>query len=130
MASTKTRTKTIRLANETADYFERVPLNRVAESVHRLLESGVLEFDGEIKVNGSPDYPVEVMKDIDTMAGLFGVSTKDIIEGVGELMNDGSLSVENGRLVCTLPEWVTRIEDMCRDKGIPVEKVVGMVERW
>lgn len=130
MASTKTRTKTIRLANETADYFERVPLNRVAECVHRLLESGVLEFDGEIKVKGSPDYPVEVMKDIDTMAGLFGVSTKDIIEGVGELMNDGSLSVENGRLVCTLPEWVIRIEDMCRDKGIPVEKVVGMVERW
>ena len=52
MASTKTRTKTIRLANDAADFYEGVPLNRVAESVHRLLSEKKLSFDGEeIKIS-------------------------------------------------------------------------------
>lgn len=120
-------TKTVRLNPSDLEVIEELMKDGTSWSgaIHKLCDGAKVGPKAE-----TPDYPVEVMKDIDTMAGLFGVSTKDIIEGVGELMNDGSLSVEGGRLVCTLPEWVIRIEDLCRDKGIPVEKVVGMVERW
>ena len=50
MSSTKTRTKTIRIKNETADFFSDKPLNRVVESVHTLAIEKKLEIEGDGKV--------------------------------------------------------------------------------
>lgn len=57
MSSSKTRLKTIRLKNETAEYFKDKPLNRVVESVHTLAEEKKIEIqgDGKVVVPGSND---------------------------------------------------------------------------
>lgn len=48
MGSSKTQTRTIRIKNETADYFRDKPLNRVVESVHDL----AIKNEIEVKENG------------------------------------------------------------------------------
>lgn len=124
MASTKTRTKTIRLANETADYFENVPLNRVAESVHALLEKGTLTFDGEkIKITGGTPNNDTYSANLDGMAGCFGLSGKELLGSVVSGLETGDLTVENGRLVGAEEQWVSDFRDACHDKGVPCERV-------
>ena len=142
MASNKTRTRTIRIANETADYFENLPLNRIVECVHALMESGKLKFDGaEVSLDGGgdvhtpvhADLPLKALADIEVMVGLFGLSLEKAVKDIDDLMNDGSISVTDGHLVCTLPDWAKRVEEVCHDRCIPLasmgKKIVEMIER-
>lgn len=50
MSSKTTTLKTIRIKNETAEFFKDKPLNRVVESVHYLTEERKLEIKGDGKV--------------------------------------------------------------------------------
>lgn len=50
MSSKTTQLKTIRIKNETAEFFKDKPLNRVVESVHYLAEENKLEIKGDGKV--------------------------------------------------------------------------------
>ena len=103
MASTKTRIKPIRIANETADYFEGKPLNRMVESLHHLIETGKVSFDGEeIKI---PDgvYSVNTnilntMTDLEEIAIMCGMTLEDLAGQFCEMLNDGTLVVEGGVL--------------------------------
>ena len=132
MASSKTRIKPIRIANETADYFEGKALNRLVESVHHLLETGKMSFDGEeVKISGEKGVCTDKMefffKEIEGMASFFGLSTEELTEQVYEMLNEGELTVEDGRLVAVKESWVERLEDVCHDKCIPIEKAVESV---
>ena len=57
MSSKTTTLKTIRIKNETANFFKDKPLNRVVESVHNLAEEKKLEIkgDGKVVVHDSND---------------------------------------------------------------------------
>lgn len=50
MSSKTTQLKTIRIKNETAEFFKDKPLNRVVESVHHLTKERKLEIKGDGKV--------------------------------------------------------------------------------
>lgn len=50
MSSKTTTLKTIRIKNDTAEFFKDKPLNRVVESVHYLTEERKLEIKGDGKV--------------------------------------------------------------------------------
>lgn len=61
MASSKTITRTIRIKNETADFFRDKPLNKVVENVHHMAmkneiavrENGNIEItNGEHRIEG------------------------------------------------------------------------------
>lgn len=128
MASTKTKVKPIRIANETAEYFEGKPLNRIVECIHLLLENGKLVFDGEgIKIPGGASVYTNVLGDIETMAELFGTNVGEMTEQFCEMLDDGQLTVVRGRLEVVKPEWAERFEDYCHDRDIPVEKMVESV---
>lgn len=132
MASSKTRIKPIRIANETADYFEGKALNRLVESVHHLLETGKMSFDGEeLKISGEKGVYTDKMsvffKEIESMASFFGITTEEMTGQFFELLNEGVLTVEEGRLVAVKESWVERFEDACHDRCIPVEKAVESV---
>lgn len=57
MSSKTTRVKTIRIKNETADFFEGKPLNKVVESVHTLAINKEVEIqtDGNIRLSDNND---------------------------------------------------------------------------
>lgn len=118
MASTKTRIKPIRIANETADYFEGKPLNRMVESLHHLIETGKVSFDGEeIKIpdgvysvttnsgntesvysGGVNTNILNTMTDLEEIAIMCGMTLEDLAGQFCEMLNDGTLTVEGGVL--------------------------------
>lgn len=128
MSSTKTRTKQIRIANETYDFFFGKPLNRYSESLHHHAESGRLILEGgEIKIptEYSPEEE-ECLEDIRFMGALTGMTMGKIVVEVARLMNEGGILFESDGL-SGLEPWVEELKEKCRKKGIPVEKVVEMI---
>ena len=102
MASTTTKTKTIRIKNDTADYFEDKPLNRMVESLEELLRSGKISFDGEnlvIKGGVKNDTPKTDIESIAEMANLMRVPTERLLADFRELLEEGTLYYSNGKLV-------------------------------
>ena len=127
MASTITRTKTIRIANGTADYFEDKPLNRIVESVHELMESGRVRFDGQsLKFtadDGVDTAKMSVLKDIEEMVDLCGGTLDAFLEDVNRGLNDGTLVVEDGKLM--MPEVNTdEFSQVCHDKCLDPQEVL------
>jgi len=132
MASTKTRTKTIRIANETADYFEDKPLNRMVECVHEMLASGKIGFDGQrflpemgvdtTKIEEKSSLEQE-LKDIEEMVSLCGGTLEGFLKSVDECLTAGTLVVSDGKLV--LPSVYTdEFEKACRDKCLDPQSVL------
>ena len=101
MASTKTQIKAIRIANETAEYFEGKPLNRYVECLHHLTESGAVVLDGEeVKVVGLRSDMGEIGK----MAELCGMTLEEILHQFCELLEDGSLEYDGKKIVAAKTE--------------------------
>lgn len=125
MASTKTRPKTVRITNEAADFYEGVPLNRVAESVCGLLKNGKLEFDGEsvkIVVRGDVYTESEVMRSIREMLGFTEMTFDDLLKDINEKLESGELMLDEGCTRVQMPAWAEEFEETCHDLCIPVEK--------
>lgn len=132
MASSRTVAKGIRITKEAEEYYREKPLNRIVEGLIPLFDSGKLTFDGEeVKISGDSGVHTDKMefffKEIEGMASFFGLSTEELTEQVYEMLNEGELTVEEGRLVAVKESWVERLEDVCHDKCIPVEKAVESV---
>lgn len=126
MASSTTKTKTIRIANDTADFFEGKALNRMVECVHHLIKNGTLAFDGEnLKILSSvnteeklPEY-----EDLKGMVEFFGMTMDDFIQQADVALSEGVLTISDGKLVCVLPEWAERLSEACHELGYDVEKI-------
>ena len=126
MASTKTRTRTVRISNESADYFEKLPLNRVIESVYTLILEKTVSFDGEnLKIlQKSGLKPNEDLKEIESMANFFGLSTEELLKGMCAGLMDGNLTVENGNVV-GIPEInLDELEEICHERGIEPQEAI------
>lgn len=138
MASSKTVAKGIRISNESAEYFSGKPLNRMVESLMELLESGKVRFDGEsLTVDGVHDeivkpaesvhsannYDLPTLKDLKSMANCFGITIDDLLGMIDEGLNEGTILIEGGRVISSMPHWVERFEEVCRDKCLDSEKV-------
>ena len=57
MSSTTTQVMSVRVKNETAEFFKGKPLNRVVENVHEMSKSGeiAIEGDGRVVIQRSDD---------------------------------------------------------------------------
>ena len=122
MASTKTRIKPIRIANETADFFEGKPLNRIVECIHQMILSGTLVFDGEeIRVNGVPKKTIDGINEMGELAGL---SFAEMLAQFLKMMEEGYLMYEDdGRILPMKEEWQEELEALCRSRGLTLEEV-------
>ena len=135
MASTKTRTRTVRISNESADYFEKLPLNRVIESVYTLILEKAMSFDGEnLKIlQKSGLKPNEDLKEIESMANFFGLSTEELLKGMCAGLMDGNLTVEKGKVVGIPDINLENFKDAChlinKEPQEMLDKVVGLIEK-
>ena len=128
MASTITRRKTIRIANETDDYFKDKPLNRMVECLQRLLECGRLSWDGEeLIVNDKVRLPDKLVDELEEIGGYFNMTAEEMIREFIRLLNEGEIVYEDKTLYALAPEWVEEIENKCKAKGLTVETVIAKV---
>lgn len=126
MASTITRIKPIRIKNETADYFNNKPLNKMVESLENLLENGTLRFDGDnLVVKGAEAQNVDI-SDIAEMAYLMRVPTETLLSDIRQVLEDGTLYYSNGKLVNPRYEEFERI---CEAKKQDPDRMMANVVR-
>lgn len=149
MGSTRTTTKTIRIANEVAEYFEKKPLNRAVESLYGLLTSGKLKFDGEnLSVecthqnlekssSGTPEIiekvytldkniPKSDYESLAEMANLMRVSTDKLLSDFKDMIENGDLYYSGGKLRNPTYE---EFENICESRGQKVENILTKVIR-
>ena len=57
MSSSKTKVMSVRVKNETAEFFHDKPLNRIVESVHDLAEKKEISLEkGRVEIIGNDVY--------------------------------------------------------------------------
>jgi hypothetical protein len=127
MASTVTKVRPIRIANETAEYFEGKPLNRIVESLHSLMERGDIEYDGELKIKQSNGVYTPEIEDMISMCSLSGLPYEEAMKEVHRLMEEGVLQLSSRGITVEKASWVERLEDVCHEKCLPIEKTVESV---
>lgn len=124
MASSKTRTRTVRISNESADYFEKLPLNKVIEGVYTLISEKKIVFDGEnLKISEKSGLTPEI-KEIESMANFFGLTLNEMLKKIYEGLNDGTLTIENGRIVGTPDLELENFKEACHDMGVEPQKIL------
>lgn len=126
MASSKTRTRTVRISNESADYFEKLPLNKVIEGVYTLISEKRIVFDGEnLKISEKSGLtPNKDLEEIESMAVFFGFTLDEMLKMIYEGLNDGYLTVENGKIV-GLPEVnLDNLKEACHERGIGMQEAI------
>ncbi len=134
MASTRTTTRTIRITNEVAEFFEKKPLNRAVEDLYELIRSGDIKFDGEnLKVECTHQTDEKVytpsktaMESVDEMASLMRVPTEKLLDDIKELLEEGTLYYSNGKLVNPRYE---EFERLCEVKKQDADKMINNVVR-
>ena len=74
--------KTLRLRNETIEYFKGKPLNKVVDNLVEMIKEGKIELDGErIKVKGGLDgVPEELIADIELIGKFDNMTMGEILK--------------------------------------------------
>lgn len=117
MPSIGSITKTVRFYAEDLEQIEGLVAEGMTFSgaVHRLIS----ENSG--KSVGTPSKIKEIIEEFDEMASCCGISLDDLVSGLFSLLEDGSITIENGVLSAGGP-WASEFESVCHDLCIPVEK--------
>lgn len=119
----------LRISEELYDKLAKRGSN-LSDTIRNILKEAVAgEKNDKISVpqNELGENLVYALKEIEGMASFFGITTEEMTEQFFEMLNEGVLTVEEGRLVAVKESWVERLEDVCHDKCIPVEKAVESV---
>lgn len=128
MSSYITQTRTIRIKNETAEYFKGKAMNRAVDSMCAMIERGELEFDGEnLRVVGGVHtgkcsdkksvFGSEKGKDLEEMLKCCEKSANEFADDVHDLMENGELVYEKGVLKVDVGLDVESFRAWCRSKN-------------
>lgn len=146
MSTLKTVTRTVRIKREVAEYFKGKPLNRYIESVYEHILSGEIEEEnsgisvhtkvvqsGEKGSTSSVHTENEYEKRLRMNAAPFGMKPEELCLKLLDGMDSGKIIYENGEFRAEERYDLSKLEEECRCKGIPMEKVIAsmiqMVER-
>lgn len=118
MPSIGSITKTVRFYAEDLEQIEGLVAEGMTFSgaVHRLIS----ENSG--KSVGTPSKIEGIIGEFDEMASCSGISLDDLVSGLFTLLEDGSITIENGVLSAGTSSWAGEFESVCHDLCIPVEK--------
>lgn len=116
MASKKTRIKTIRISNESADYFDNYPLNRMVEEMMDLIKSGDLIYEnGKLKTATKNNEEDSATKNItikwEQYEALLG-SANDVLNALKPLPDvggNGAYRIAEGTMGIRLVEWIRNL---------------------
>lgn len=147
MSSNKTRTRTIRISNECADYFADKPLNKAVEGIYKLICDGRIRFaeekieivgvhteDSEKKSpKGEDEKDSPEMRDTIQMLTLYGISFDKFLGMMHESLENGNITIEDDGLKTKDSLDLERLYEVCHERGIDpqeaIDKTVKMIGR-
>lgn len=93
--------RTLRLRNETIEYFEGKPLNRLIDSLAEHIKDGSIEVRGEeLSVRGGVDgVPGKVVKDLELIGKFEGMNFGEMFKELHRALDAGEIEIEDGRFI-------------------------------
>lgn len=75
-------------------------------------------------VNAVINTSLDAFVDLKSIVDYYGITMDGLLEKVDVALNDGTLSLDDGKLVCVLPDWAVKLSDACHEIGYDVDKIV------
>lgn len=97
----------------------------MVESLEELLRSGKVRFDGENLIVKGSDSNID-LSDLSEMANLMRVPTEKILSDIKDMIEEGTLYYENGKLINPRYE---ELELVCERKNVNIDNLLMKVIR-
>jgi len=127
----KDKTVKLRISEDLYDELVKKDTN-LSETIRKILKNAVFSVpqnlkNGKMPKNSVPQNEISTetrsaIADIEEMALCSGLTLEKLTTEFCEMLNEGKLMVENGKLVAEKEKWAEKFEEACHDLCIPVEK--------
>lgn len=119
----KERTVKLRISEEL--YGEIASKGRnLSETIREILRNSFVPQNSDEKNQKSGLTPSKEVKEIESMAVFFGFTLDEMLKMIYNGLNDGYLTVEDGKIV-GLPEVdLDNFKEACHEKGIDLQKAL------
>lgn len=124
MSSNRTSTRTVRITNESQEFFREKPLNRYIEWLYEMISEGKIEEkDGNLSVHTSNvEMSEEVYAEIKSMADYFQMSLDEFFLEVCNSMNEGLVVYEGGKFKGEEEFDFADLREACYMKGVTLSQ--------
>lgn len=133
MPKLNTTVKSVRIDNDKLEVLEQRLGNKsinawLNEQIAGFVEGKPTEIPEKIEASPNKD-----LKEIESMASFFGVTTEDLLKGVCDGLTDGNLTIEKGKVVGVPDIELDRFKEVCHDVNQDpqemLDKVTGLIEK-
>lgn len=117
--------KTIKLRISEELYGEIASKGRnLSETIREILRNSFVPQNSDGKNQKSGLTPSKEVKEIESMAVFFGFTLDEMLKMIYEGLNDGYLTVEDGKIV-GLPEVdLDNLKEACHERGIGMQEAI------
>lgn len=117
--------KTIKLRISEELYGEIASKGRnLSETIREILRNSFVPQNSEEKIQKSGLAPSKEVKEIESMAVFFGFTLDEMLKMIYNGLNDGYLTVEDGKIV-GLPEVdLENLKEACHERGIGMQEAI------
>lgn len=123
MPKLNTTVKAVRLDN---DKLEQIESQLAGKTFNSWLNEVIDDYLAP-KIILPPTGKPSELEEIEGMVAFSGLTMKQFWDDIALKLNDGVLMFTSTGTEVACEPWVEKLRDVCRDKGIPVEKVVELI---
>lgn len=117
--------KTIKLRISEELYGEIASKGRnLSETIREILRNSFVPQNSNEKNQKSGLTPSKEVKEIESMAVFFGFTLDEMLKKIYEGLNDGTLTIENGRIVGIPDLELENFKEACHDMGVEPQKIL------
>lgn len=117
-------TKTVRINAEDLAVIERIMADEKVSwsgAIHFLVGNRGTPSKKSQKSEASPNND---LKEVESMANFFGLTLNEMLSKICEGLTDGTLTIENGRIVGVPEVDLENFKEACHEKGIDLQKAL------
>ena len=96
----------------------------LSETIRKILKDSFVPQNSDEKIQKSGLTPSKEVKEIESMAVFFGFTLDEMLKMIYNGLNDGYLTVEDGKIV-GLPEVdLDNLKEACHERGIGMQEAI------
>lgn len=117
-------TKTVRINAEDLAVIEKIMADEKVSwsgAIHFLVGNRGTPSKKSQKSEASPNND---LKEVESMANFFGLTLNEMLSKICEGLTDGTLTIENGKIVGTPDLELENFKEACHDMGVEPQKIL------
>lgn len=117
--------KTIKLRISEELYGEIASKGRnLSETIREILRNSFVPQNSDEKNPKSGLTPSREVQEIESMANFFGFSLDEMLKKIYDGLNEGTLTIENGKIVGVPEVDLDNLKEACHERGIGMQEAI------